>query len=411
MSRSISGYHYICDRCTFLLQRHARLAGRDRRLASVSASSSTRPPRPPKERVLNSRTTQVTVLGHDLDRRRPSRARWTGDEALSPVNATRTTLAERPLDAFTSIQSPSINRRRQPSHQDAGSSSKATTAVTDKLSKESANSQTDRTYLSIPESELALRWDTVAPTPTQLEAADAFFTAQPAKMVWSAAKLREIKLPLAPRPPRSKRAPVADDTHHDDALAAVEDDDDDVGDSDYAEDDEPMSRPSPSRPPAQVLPTAPEVVFLGRSNVGKSTLLNAILGSKDLCHTSSKPGRTRTMNGISVNGGQLLVLDMPGYGKASREEWGKEIMKYLENRRAYALFLLLPLPLLPFGHSPRPDQSVLLAAAAAAAAVVLLHLTNALSLSSARSPELRMVLSQEKQAQSSNSNPNHVATR
>ena len=363
MSRSKSGYHYICDRCTFLLQRHARLAGRGRRLASASAStsSSTRPHRPLKERVLNGRTTEVTVLGHDLDRHRPSRARWTGDKALPPANATRTTLAERRLNAFTSTQKPSINRRRQPGDQNADSSSKATTAVTDQPPKESANSQTDRGYLGIPESELALRWDTVEPTLTQLEAADAFFTAQPAKMVWSAAKLREIKLPLAPRPPRSKRVPVADNAHED-ALAAEDDD----GDSDYAEDDEPTTRPSSSRPPAQVLPTAPEVVFLGRSNVGKSTLLNAILGSKDLCHTSSKPGRTRTMNGISVNGGQLLVLDMPGYGKASREEWGKEIMKYLEHRRAYAFFFSCWASLLTL-------IKVLLAA-------VLLHHTNALPL-------------------------------
>ncbi len=75
------------------------------------------------------------------------------------------------------------------------------------------------------------------------------------------------------------------------------------------------------------------MAFLGRSNVGKSTLLNALLGRR-ICHTSSRPGRTRTMNAISVHGGRLHVLDMPGYGHGSRREWGREIMKYLAGREA-----------------------------------------------------------------------------
>ena len=90
----------------------------------------------------------------------------------------------------------------------------------------------------------------------------------------------------------------------------------------------------------KISPT-PEVAFLGRSNVGKSSLLNAVMGQK-ICHTSSKPGRTRTMNFFSVGGedgagnpGKLTLLDMPGYGSGSRAEWGGEIIKYLVGRRQY----------------------------------------------------------------------------
>ena len=86
----------------------------------------------------------------------------------------------------------------------------------------------------------------------------------------------------------------------------------------------------------------PEVAFLGRSNVGKSSLLNALSGHY-ICHTSKKPGRTRTMNFFALGGedsqgnpGKLVVLDMPGYGKGSRAEWGREIMKYLVGRKQYA---------------------------------------------------------------------------
>lgn len=63
---------------------------------------------------------------------------------------------------------------------------------------------------------------------------------------------------------------------------------------------------------------------------------------RKICHTSSKPGRTKSMNFFAVGGedqagnpGKLVVLDMPGYGKGSREEWGPEIMKYLVGRRQY----------------------------------------------------------------------------
>ena len=89
--------------------------------------------------------------------------------------------------------------------------------------------------------------------------------------------------------------------------------------------------------------SVPEVAFFGRSNVGKSSLLNAIMG-KPICFVSKVPGRTRTMNAFAVGGedpmgnkGRVTVFDMPGYGQASHEEWGKEIMKYLVGRREYVI--------------------------------------------------------------------------
>ncbi|GAB7340495.1 hypothetical protein MBLNU457_6918t1 [Dothideomycetes sp. NU457] len=108
-----------------------------------------------------------------------------------------------------------------------------------------------------------------------------------------------------------------------------------------------------STPQFRSIPSAshPEVCFLGRSNVGKSSLLNALFDrpSSRPAHVSKKAGRTRTMNAFGVGAlethqpspdayknllpGGLVVVDMPGYGAASREEWGREIMKYLEGRK------------------------------------------------------------------------------
>ncbi|KAJ0425175.1 P-loop containing nucleoside triphosphate hydrolase protein [Aspergillus carlsbadensis] len=91
--------------------------------------------------------------------------------------------------------------------------------------------------------------------------------------------------------------------------------------------------------------TEPEVAVLGRSNVGKSSLLNAIMG-KEMCWTSSRPGKTREMNAFGIGGtkggeSKIVLLDMPGYGKASRPEWGVEIMKYLQGRKQLRRAFLL----------------------------------------------------------------------
>lgn len=95
----------------------------------------------------------------------------------------------------------------------------------------------------------------------------------------------------------------------------------------------------------------PEFAFLGRSNVGKSSLINSLLGQK-LAHVSSTPGRTRTINfiGIYEKANQpepaLLLVDLPGYGyaKLSREisaEWPKFIEPYLQERQALQLAIVL----------------------------------------------------------------------
>ncbi|KAI9283625.1 P-loop containing nucleoside triphosphate hydrolase protein [Umbelopsis sp. AD052] len=75
----------------------------------------------------------------------------------------------------------------------------------------------------------------------------------------------------------------------------------------------------------------PEVAFVGRSNVGKSTLINKLLNRKGLVKTSSKPGHTRLINFFSI-GDQMHLVDMPGYGYRSREEWGESIMSYITTR-------------------------------------------------------------------------------
>jgi GTP-binding protein len=108
------------------------------------------------------------------------------------------------------------------------------------------------------------------------------------------------------------------------------------------------SAASPGNFPAE---GAPEFAFLGRSNVGKSSLINSLLGQR-LAHVSSTPGRTRTINFIGIYGkpGQLdpelMLVDLPGYGyaKLSRSitaEWPKFIEPYLKERATLKLAIAL----------------------------------------------------------------------
>ena len=81
-------------------------------------------------------------------------------------------------------------------------------------------------------------------------------------------------------------------------------------------------------------PYAPQLALAGRSNVGKSSLINALANRKDLAKTSSSPGKTRSLNFFKVNPQNYYLVDLPGYGyarcsKTEREKWAKLIEAYI----------------------------------------------------------------------------------
>ena len=90
----------------------------------------------------------------------------------------------------------------------------------------------------------------------------------------------------------------------------------------------------------------PEIAFAGKSNVGKSSLINALMNRKSLARTSSQPGKTQTINFYNIND-ELYYVDLPGYGYASvskevKAKWGKLIERYLRNsKQLQCVFLLV----------------------------------------------------------------------
>lgn len=89
----------------------------------------------------------------------------------------------------------------------------------------------------------------------------------------------------------------------------------------------------------------PEIAFVGRSNVGKSTLLNVLLNKKGLAKTSKTPGKTQTVNFFDVNR-KFYFVDLPGYGYAKvskelRQQWARVLTEYLHSRRPLRLVAVL----------------------------------------------------------------------
>lgn len=92
-------------------------------------------------------------------------------------------------------------------------------------------------------------------------------------------------------------------------------------------------------------PVMPEYAFIGRSNVGKSSLINMLVNKKGLAKTSQTPGKTQLINHFMVNGNWYLV-DLPGYGyarisKSKKEDWNKFIRNYLNKRESLQCVMVL----------------------------------------------------------------------
>ncbi len=111
-----------------------------------------------------------------------------------------------------------------------------------------------------------------------------------------------------------------------------------------------------SKLPESVLP---EVAFAGKSNVGKSSLINALMNRRALARTSSQPGKTQTINFYNVNNA-LYFVDLPGYGYAKANEavkaqWGKMVERYLhKSRQLKRVFLLVDIR-----HAPSENDRIM----------------------------------------------------
>ena len=110
-----------------------------------------------------------------------------------------------------------------------------------------------------------------------------------------------------------------------------------------------------SSPKASMCPdtSVPEYAFIGRSNVGKSSLIN-LLTKKGLAKTSQKPGKTMLINHFAINDGEFFIVDLPGYGYASRgkdqrDEFSVMIKDYILNRKQMTLLFVL----LDIRHDPQ----------------------------------------------------------
>lgn len=113
---------------------------------------------------------------------------------------------------------------------------------------------------------------------------------------------------------------------------------------------------APSITDAPDLQGSPEVLMLGRSNVGKSSLINALVSRKGLAKTSNTPGKTRLMNYFWIDE-KIALVDLPGYGyakvsKSQQQQWQKEFERYMREREEIKLTLLL----VDGRHGPQPSD-------------------------------------------------------
>lgn len=105
--------------------------------------------------------------------------------------------------------------------------------------------------------------------------------------------------------------------------------------------------------------TKPEFAFAGKSNVGKSSLINALMNRKALARTSAQPGKTQTINFYNIND-ELYYVDLPGYGYAKvsqteKEKWGKMIERYLhQSQMLKCVFLLVDIR-----HEPSANDKMM----------------------------------------------------
>lgn len=103
----------------------------------------------------------------------------------------------------------------------------------------------------------------------------------------------------------------------------------------------------------------PEVAFAGKSNVGKSSLINALMQRKSLARTSAQPGKTQTINYYNVNK-EIYYVDLPGYGyakvsKTEKEKWGKMIERYLNTSKQIKKVYLL----IDIRHEPSANDKLM----------------------------------------------------
>ena len=103
----------------------------------------------------------------------------------------------------------------------------------------------------------------------------------------------------------------------------------------------------------------PEIAFAGKSTVGKSSLINGLMNRKSLARTSSKPGKTQTINYYNINN-EMYFVDLPGYGYATanvkvKEQWGRMIEDYLhQSKKIKAVFLLIDIR-----HAPSENDRIM----------------------------------------------------